>query len=217
MEIRELSQREYPSQLLQIPDVPETLWTRGSWPRADAKYLAVVGSRAQTPYGKAVCEYLISGLSGYPISIVSGLALGTDACAHQAALNAGLHTIAIPGSGLDDSVIYPRTNLQLSRDILAAGGLLLSENPPLHKPYLKEFPSRNRLMAGLCQAVLVIEAGPKSGTLITCRMAADYNRDLLMVPHRIQETTGYGSHLYIRLGATLVSEPAHIREALGID
>lgn len=214
MEIRELSRSEYPPQLLEIPDVPETLWTRGSWPKEDVTYMAVVGSRAQTPYGKEVCEYLIAGLSGYPISIVSGLALGTDACAHQAALDAGLHTIAIPGSGLDDSVLYPRTNLTLAQDILSSGGLLLSENPPLHKPFLKEFPSRNRLMAGLCQAVLVIEAGPKSGTLITCRMASDYNRDLLVVPHRVNDPTSEASSMYLRLGAIPITKPEDIREAL---
>ena len=216
MEIRELSHSEYPAQLLQIPDVPETLWTRGSWPDTNAKLLAVVGSRAQTPYGIASCEYLIKGLAGHNISIVSGLALGTDACAHRAALNTGLHTIAVPGSGLHDSVLYPRTNVSLAHDILCAGGLLLSENPPLHKPYLKEFPSRNRLMAGLVQAVLVIEAGEKSGTLITCRMAADYNRELLMVPHRIKDPGGYGAHLFLRLGATPITEPEHILEALRI-
>lgn len=216
MQLRELTREEYPAALLEIPDVPEKMWTRGSWPPDGTKLLAVVGSRAQTPYGKAACEYLIKGLAGYPVSIVSGLALGTDACAHQAALDAGLHTIAVPGSGLDDSVIYPRTNAKLAKDILTAGGLLLSENPPLHKPYLKEFPSRNRLMAGLCQAVLVIEAGPKSGTLITCRMASDYNRELLMVPHRIKDETGYGAHLFLRLGATPVTEPTHVLEALGL-
>ena len=169
-----------------------------------------------TRYGQEACEKLIAGLAGYPVSIVSGLALGVDACAHKAALAAGLHTIAIPGSGLDDSVISPRTNVKLAHDILAAGGALVSEQEPLHKPWLKEFPSRNRLMVGVSDAVLMVEAGEKSGTLITARLAGDYNRELLCIPHRIGDPHAFGPHLFIRLGATLVTEPVHILEALSI-
>lgn len=216
MEVRELSSEEYPSQLREIPQPPERLWARGSWPTEGTKLLAVVGSRALSPYGRKACEQLIAGLAGYPISIVSGLALGTDACAHEAALKAGLHTIAVPGSGLNDEVLYPRTNAPLAQEILKAGGLLLSENPPDHRPYIKEFPSRNRIMAGLVQAVLVIEAGERSGTLVTARLTHEYNRDLLMVPHRLDDEHGYGAHLFLRLGATLVATPEHVLEALGI-
>lgn len=215
--VRQLTPAEYPEYLRQIPSPPKTLYARGSWPSPDTKYLAVVGSRALTRYGKEACDYLISGLSGYPVSIVSGLALGTDAAAHRAALAAGLHTIAVPGSGLDDSVIAPRTNLGLAREILKTGGLLLSEHEPLHKPYPHDFPSRNRIMSGLAQAVLMVEAGERSGTLITARLAAEYNRELLCVPHRIRDVNGAGAHQFLRLGATLVSEPAHILEALGIE
>ncbi len=182
----------------------------------DTKFLAVVGSRALSSYGRQACESLIGGLAGYPLSIVSGLALGADACAHRAALRAGLHTIAIPGSGLSDEVIGPRTNLGLSKDILRAGGALLSEHPPDYTAHPYDFPSRNRIMVGLSHAVLVIEAGSKSGTLITARMAVDYNRELLFVPHRIGDTHSFGSHIFLRLGATHVSEPLHIIEALGI-
>lgn len=216
MSIRELERDELPAQLLEIPQVPDRLWIRGTLPSKETRFLAVVGSRAMSAYGKEACEKLISGLSGYPISIVSGLALGVDACAHKAALKAGLHTIAIPGSGLDDSVISPRTNLALAKDILAAGGALISEQEPLHKPWIKEFPSRNRLMVGLADAVLMIEAGEKSGTLITARLAGEYNRELLCVPHRIGDAHGFGPHLFMRLGATLVTEPLHILEALKI-
>ncbi len=214
MEIRELAQKEWPEQLLEIPQLPKKLWVRGSLPPERTKRLAVVGSRALSRYGQEACERLIAGLAGYPISIVSGLALGADACAHRAALMAGLHTIAVPGSGLDDSVISPRTNFGLAKEILAAGGALISEQEPLHKPWLKEFPSRNRLMVGMSDAVLMIEAGPKSGTLITARLAGEYNRDLLCLPHRIGDPHAFGPHLFLRLGAALVTEPIHILEAL---
>lgn len=216
MDLRELVRKEWPAQLLEIPQLPPKLWIRGTMPPAGTKLLTVVGSRAMTRYGQEVCQKLIAGLAGYPISIVSGLALGVDACAHRAALGAGLHTISIPGSGLDDSVISPRTNFALAKDILAAGGALVSEQEPLHQPRLGEFPSRNRLMVGLSDAVLVIEAGEKSGTLITARLASEYNRDLLCVPHRIGDPHAFGPHLFLRLGAALVTEPVHILEALRI-
>ncbi len=216
MDIRELAREEWPAQLSEIPQLPKKLWIRGSLPPEGTKRLAVVGSRALSRYGQEACERLIAGLAGYPISIVSGLALGADACAHRAALGAGLHTIAVPGSGLDDSVVSPRANLGLARDILAAGGTLVSEQEPLHKPWLKEFPSRNRLMVGMSDAVLIVEAGQKSGTLITARLAGEYNRDLLCIPHRIGDPHAFGPHLFIRLGAALVTEPIHILEALRI-
>jgi DNA processing protein len=216
MEIRELTREEWPAQLLEIPQLPKKLWMRGTLPPEGHKLLTVVGSRAMTSYGQAACTNLITGLAGYPISIVSGLALGVDACAHRAALAAGLHTISIPGSGLDDSVISPRTNFGLAKEILASGGALVSEQEPMHKPRLGEFPSRNRLMVGLSDAVLIVEASNKSGTLITARLASEYNRDLLCIPHRIADPHAFGPHLFIRLGAALVSEPLHILEALSI-
>ncbi|HUQ30412.1 MAG TPA: DNA-processing protein DprA [Candidatus Paceibacterota bacterium] len=213
---RQLDKKDYPAALLEIPQSPESLWIRGSLPPAGTKLLAVVGSRALSRYGKEACEQLIAGLAGYPISIVSGLALGADACAHRAALAAGLHTIAIPGSGLDDSVIGPRTNLGLAQDILKAGGALISEHEPKYKAAPWDFPSRNRIMAGMADAVLMIEASNRSGTLITARLAGEYNRDLLVIPHRIGDPHGFGPHLFARLGAALVTEPNHILEVLKI-
>lgn len=215
-DLRQLTKDEYPPQLREIPDVPPHMWLRGTLAPSGTKYLAVVGSRALTGYGREACDKLISGLTGYPVSIVSGLALGADACAHKAALAAGLHTTSLPGSGISDSAIAPRTNFGLAKDILKSGGALLSEYPPetLAAPW--RFPERNRLMVGLADAVLVIEAGERSGTLITARLAGEYNRDLLCVPHRIGDSHGYGAHLFLRLGATLVTESAHILEALRI-
>lgn len=216
MDVRELGREEWPAKLGEIPQPPKRLWIRGNLPSDGTKLLTVVGSRALSPYGRGACEKLISGLSGYPISIVSGLALGADACAHRTALSAGLYTIGVPGSGLDDSVIGPRTNLGLAHDILTAGGALISEHEPRYIAHSYDFPSRNRIMVGMSDAVLVVEAGQKSGTLITARLATEYNRDLLCIPHHINDPHAFGPHLFIRLGAVLVSEPLHILEALGI-
>ncbi|HEX8946742.1 MAG TPA: DNA-processing protein DprA [Candidatus Paceibacterota bacterium] len=216
MEIRETAREDLPEQLLEIPEPPERLWMQGAWPTEGTRTLAVVGSRAASRYGKEATAALIGGLAGYPVSIVSGLALGIDAAAHEAALSAGLHTIAIPGSGLGESVLYPRANRALASRILAEGGALLSEHEPEHKAAPWDFPSRNRIMVGLADAVLVIEAAERSGTLITARLASEYNRDLLAIPHRIGDPHGFGAHLFLRLGAALVTEPLHILEVLKI-
>lgn len=214
MEIVETTAEAVSKSLIEIPEPPGRLWLSGTLPLPSTKYLCVVGSRALTPYGREVTSRLIAGLAGYPISIVSGLALGADSAAHRAALSAGLHTIAIPGSGLGESALSPRSNVGLAKDILQAGGALLSEHPPEYLPHAYDFPSRNRIMVGMADAVLMIEAGEKSGTLITARLAGEYGRELLCVPHRIGDFNGYGSQLFLRLGATLVSEPSHILEAL---
>lgn len=214
--MHELAPADYPPQLREIPKPPERLWALGAFPSESTKLLAVVGSRALTNYGREACQKLIEGLAGYPVSIISGLALGADACAHKAALRAGLHTIAVPGSGLAKGSIYPRANVPLAEEILAAGGLLLSEHSPEHQAREYDFPSRNRLMVGLADAVLMVEAGERSGTLITARLTSDYNRQLMCIPHRIGDPHAHGSHIFLRIGATLVSETVHILEVLGI-
>lgn len=215
MDIRELAQEDFPPLLAEIPEPPKKLYLRGALPTYSHKLLAVVGSRNYSSYGKDVCEKLISGLSGYPITIVSGLALGIDAIAHKAALAANLKTIAVPGSGLDDSVLYPRTNLGLAKEILHNGGTLLSEFEPEHKARPENFPQRNRIMAGISNATLVIEAGEKSGTLITARLATDYNRDVFAVPGSIFQANTSGSHRLIRLGAALIDSSGTLLQELG--
>lgn len=207
----------YPELLQHIPEPPERLWLEGALPGPSTKLLTVVGSRALSSYGRHACEALLAGLEGYDVSVISGLAFGADACAHRAAMRTGLHTIAIPGSGLAEEALYPRSHLGLAQEILASGGALLSEHEPNYKPRQYDFPSRNRIMVGMAHAVLMIEAGARSGTLITARLTADYNRNLLCVPHRIEDAHGFGAHLFLRMGATLVSEPVHILEALGIE
>ncbi len=214
---RELTTAEFPPLLRQIPQPPSELWAVGNLPPPQLTLLAMVGSRKYTTYGKEVIEHLISGLADYPIGIVSGLALGVDGLAHEAALRHGLYTLAVPGSGLDESVLYPRSHRNLARTIIDNGGGLVSELSPLTKAALWTFPQRNRIMAGICPATVLIEAGAKSGTLITARMCVDYNRELLVVPGNIFSSTSAGTHQFLKLGATPVTSAADILEALGID
>lgn len=212
-EIKKLS--KIPEKLAEIADPPKELFIEGKLPDENFKFLAVVGSRKYSPYGRDACEKLIEGLRGYPVVIVSGLALGIDSIAHTAALKNGLPTVAIPGSGLSESVIYPRTNFLLSRKILEAGGGLLSEFPSDFKATPWSFPQRNRVMAGLCDAVLLIEAQEKSGTLITARLAMEYNRDVLVVPGSIFSKTTIGTNKLIKDGAQPVLSSQDILEVLG--
>jgi DNA processing protein len=206
-----------PYLLREIPDTPKKLYIRGTFPQdKDLIFLSVVGSRNYTTYGKSVCEKLITGLQGYPIVIVSGLALGIDGIAHTSALHASLKTIAIPGSGLLENVLYPATHKKLARDILEAGGALVSEFEPDWRPRPESFPKRNRIMAGLSHAVLVIEAEMRSGTLITSRLATEYNRDVLAVPGLISSATSQGPHMLIQKGAALVQSSSDILDVFGI-
>ena len=195
-----------PYLLQQIPDTPKQLYLRGNFPNVNEyKFLAIIGSRKFSTYGKQVLNKLIKEIAGYPIVIVSGLALGIDALAHEAALENNLCTIAVPGSGLDDSVIYPASNQGLARRILLSGGGLISEFEPTFKATSWSFPKRNRIMAGISHAVLVIEAENRSGTRITARLATDYNREVFTVPGSIFSRTSEGTNELLREGATPVT------------
>jgi len=215
--IHELAASEFPSRLHEIPQPPKQLNYRGVLPGNELKLLTVVGSRKYTSYGKQCVNHLIGGLRGYRVGIVSGLALGIDSLAHEAALANNLYTLAIPGSGLDDSVLYPATHKPLARKILEAGGSLLSEFDPTLKAAEWTFPQRNRLVAGISQATLLIEAAERSGTLITARMTTDYNRELLVVPGSIFSRQHDGIHQFLKLGATPVTCAADILDVLNID
>lgn len=216
-EIKKLEQKDFPSLLKEIPDAPKQLFVRGVLPNKDTKLLCVVGSRKYSNYGKDVCEELISGLSGYNITIVSGLALGMDSIAHKSAIKAGLKTIAIPGSGLNDNVLYPASNYGLAQDILKNSGTLVSEFEPDFKATLWSFPKRNRIMAGMSHATLIIEAGERSGTLITSRLALDYNRDVFVVPNSVFAQGSVGSNRLIRQGAMPVTSSKDILNELGFE
>ncbi len=215
IDIIKLQIEEFPKALLEIPQPPKTLYIRGKLPPKDYIYLSVVGSRKNTSYGRDICEKLIAGLKGYPIVIVSGLALGIDTIAHKSALNNNLLTLSIPGSGLDNRVLYPRSNIKLAQEIINSGGCLLSEFEPDFNATLYSFPQRNRLMAGISKAILVIEAQEKSGTLITARMALDYNRDILAVPGSVFSSNSKGTNKLIHQGATPVTTSEEVLEALG--
>lgn len=216
-ELSKLAKKNFPPLLDEIPGKPKQLYVRGDLPPYDWKWLAVVGSRAITPYGKQVCRYLLEGLRGYPIVIVSGLAYGADAEAHKTALEIGLPTVAVPGSGLDYSVMYPRANVALAKEIIRRGGAHLSEFDPETTATDYTFPQRNRIMAGMSHATLVIEAKERSGSLITARLATEYNRELLVVPGSIFSATSKGNHQFLKLGAYAVTESDDILKALGLD
>lgn len=217
-EIRLIQPGGFPPLLREITDPPKHLYVQGSIdPLCDKtfKILCVVGSRKYSHYGKEVTEKLIAGLKGYNICIVSGLALGIDSIAHRAALSVGLHTIAFPGSGLDPSVLYPQTHKKLAREIVEKGGALVSEFPLTLPAQEWTFPSRNRLMAGVSHGVLVIECNLKSGTLITAKQAAGYNRDVAAVPGSIFSPLSAGPHMLIGNGAMAITSSDDLLEFLG--
>lgn len=215
---RQIGPRDFPPLLNEVlpPNRPSALYLRGEMPPEGYKYLCVVGSRACSPYGRRVTQKIVAGLASYPIAIVSGLALGIDGEALKAALDVGLPVVAVLPSSCDDSSIYPVTNRPLAQRILARGGALVSEEKGPHKAMLHDFPKRDRLMAGMSVASLIIEAGEKSGTLITARLALDYNREVLAVPHELYKESGEGVNRLIREGATLVRTSDDILQVLGI-
>jgi len=194
-------------------DPPKQLFVRGVLPSPDTPLLTVVGSRKYSSYGKETCEKIIGELAGSGIAIVSGLALGIDSIAHKAALDAGLSTIAIPGSGITPQALYPASNRSLAERIIAQGGALLSEFEPDFRATVWSFPQRNRIMAAISQATLIIEAEELSGTLITARLALEYNRDVYAIPGSIFSAGSRGTNELIRNGALpVISGDDIIRE-----
>ncbi len=214
--IRDLTDEEWPELLTEINDPPKRLRLWGEPPKEGNKLVAIVGARKFTSYGQEVCTSLVQGLAGYPITIVSGLALGIDSIAHRSALRAGLQTIAVPGSGLNKKVLHPHSHVPLAEEIVESGGGLLSEYDDTMPSGAWAFPRRNRIMAGMCHATIVIEAEKKSGTLITSRLATEYNREVGAVPGPVSSSTSEGPHMLLRLGATLIRDSDDILEMLGL-
>ena len=213
--LRILEKEKIPKDLREIPQPPKKLYISGELPKEGTVCLAVVGSRKCTTYGKDMVRKLISGLKGYPIAIVSGLAVGIDALSHEAALDNGLLAVAFPGSGISDVALSYSPNIKLVKKIMDSGGCLISEFEPETKAAYYTFPMRNRLVAGISKAALIIEAEEKSGTLITARMALDYNREVLAVPGAINSPNSKGTNKLIRNGATPITCSEDILEALG--
>jgi DNA processing protein len=204
----------YPVALTTIADPPPVLWTRGRVDALRGPAVAIVGSRAASPYGLAVAEQLAGDLASRGLVIVSGLARGVDSAAHRGALGAGGVTVAVLGSGVD--VIYPAEHAGLAKSIDDTGAVI-SELVPETGPQQWFFPLRNRIISGLSRAVVVIEAGEKSGSLITARCALDQGRDVLAVPGNVLSGRSRGAHALLRDGATIVESADDILEELGID
>lgn len=205
-----------PLALLEIPEPPKELRIRGTLPDETFTFLTVVGSRRYSNYGEQVCRTLIAGLRGYPVVVVSGLAMGIDTLAHQTALENKIITIAFPGSGLNWKNLYPGINRGLAEKILESGGALISELKDDQPGAIWTFPRRNRLMAGIARATLIVESTDKSGTLITARLALDYNRDLLAVPGAIFNETAKGTNGLLRQGAVPITCVKDLLDSLGL-
>jgi DNA processing protein len=202
----------YPPQLWQIADPPPVLWVRGRLAAFDRPAIAIVGSRHATPLALEVGRRLAAGLSSAGLVIVSGLARGVDGQSHEGALEAGGTTVAVLGCGAD--LVYPAEHRDLATRVAANGGVV-SELPPGASPQPHHFPLRNRLIAGLSRAVVVIEAGEKSGSLITARMAMDQGRDVLAVPGNPLSGRSRGCHALIRDGARLVESVSDVLDEIG--
>lgn len=208
-----LDSPDYPDLLREIYDPPPVLYYRGQLPGTNL--VAAVGSRKATRYGRTVTARLIPELCRAGLGIVSGLAVGIDACAQWAALNAGGYTAAVLGNGVD--IYYPAVNTQLQNAILEKGGCLLSEFPPGCRPRADHFPRRNRIICGLCRGVLVVEAGLKSGAMITVSYALEQGRDVFAVPGNIDSPQSAGTNHLIGLGAKPILSSADILEEYGLD
>ncbi len=201
----------YPPLLRHIPDPPPVLFVRGSLAEADRWALAIVGTRRPTAYGRQAAEWFAGELARAGIPVVSGLARGIDAIAHEAALKAGGRTLAVLPCGVDR--VYPLEHARLAARILEQGALV-SELPLGAPAEPGNFPARNRLISGLAVGVLVVEAGATSGALITAAHAAEQGREVFAVPGSIFSPASQGTHRLIRDGATPVTSPSELLEAL---
>ncbi|MEM1235238.1 MAG: DNA-processing protein DprA [Pseudomonadota bacterium] len=201
----------YPHALADIEDAPPLLWARGPLDPNDKTQIALVGARNASSLGTRMTRKLAAEIGAAGFLITSGLARGVDSVAHQTALDTGAGTVAVLASGVD--VCYPAENAALMGRI-AEHGLILSEAPMGRSPQARHFPARNRIIAGLSRAVVVIEAASKSGTLITAEMALDQGRDVLAVPGHPFDARAAGCLHLIRDGATLVRSAADVLEAL---
>jgi DNA processing protein len=202
---------DFPRRLKEIPYPPPFLFVKGTLRPEDEAAVALVGTRTPSYYGLKACRRLAGGLAARGFTVVSGLARGIDTAAHEGALEKGGRTLAVLGCGLD--VVYPPENKQLYEKIPAQGALL-SEFPLGTPPEAKNFPVRNRLISGLALAVVVVEAGVKSGTAITVQYALDQGREVMAVPGPIDSPTSFGPHNLIQQGAKLVREVEDILQEI---
>jgi|CZCB01.1.fsa_nt_gi DNA processing protein len=204
---------EYPKILKTIYDPPAVLYCKGKPLKVTSYMLAIVGSRRTTEYGRQVAEKFAYELSGAGLTIVSGLARGIDSMAHRGAIRAGGYTIGVLGCGVD--VVYPRENKRLFLQ-MEQYGTLISEYPPGTQGAPGNFPARNRIISGLSQAVLVVEAGSRSGALITCDFALEQGRDVYAIPGNIISPYSRGTNQLLKEGAKLITCPEDILEEFGM-
>jgi DNA processing protein len=209
-----LGEPGYPALLARIPDPPPLLYIKGDLRRLALPALAVVGSRNASQQGRANAQAFAAALSQAGLAIVSGLALGIDAAAHEGALEGSGGTIAVVGTGPD--LVYPARNRTLCERLLEAGGCVVSEYPVGTPPLPANFPKRNRIISGLAAGVLVVEAAAQSGSLITARLAAEQGREVFAIPGSIHAALAKGCHVLIREGALLVDTADDILEALAM-
>lgn len=202
----------YPQALTGMPDAPPVLWVLGDVSLLNRPAVGMVGARNASSLGTRMARRLGLGLSEAGFTVVSGLARGIDTAAHEAALEGQGRTVAVMAGGID--VIYPPENAALAAAIDAAG-CRISEHPPGLEPQARHFPLRNRIVAGLSRAVIVVEAAAKSGSLITARAALDYGREVMAVPGHPFDARASGCNILIRDGALLVRSPQDVLEALG--
>lgn len=201
----------YPEKLLPIYDAPFALYVKGRLPKKDEKLLAVVGARECSAYGKEMAKYLAGAAAREGITVISGLARGIDSYAHMGALSSGGITHAVLGCGID--ICYPKENIDLYMDIQKDGGII-SEYAPGISPIAGNFPMRNRIISGLSDAILVIEAREKSGSLITVDMGLEQGKDIYAVPGKATDQLSSGCNNLIKMGAKLVTTPKDILEDL---
>lgn len=207
------SDPKYPRLLAEIPDPPEVLYVRGRGSKINLeKTIAVVGTRHVTEYGITMTKKLVTDLVHHGFTIVSGLAYGVDAIAHQAAITAGGKTIAVLGCGID--IIAPPSNARLYWDIVNGHGAVVSEIPPGVRTDKKRFVTRNRIISGLSLGVVVTEGARKSGSLITARYAGEQGRDVFAVPGPVTSTYSGAAAFLLKNGAKLVESASDILEEL---
>ena len=208
-----ITDKNYPQRLLNCYDSPVILYYRGNTDLNASKIVAIVGTRNHNEYGKAVCEKLVEDLAGEDILIVSGLAFGIDTIAHKAALRNDLKTVAVLAHGLDR--IYPSQNKSLAKEIVDQGGLLTDFKSET-SPDKQNFPKRNRIVAGISDATVVIETGIKGGSLITAELANGYNKDVFAIPGRITDPKNEGCNYLIKNNkASLITSADDILENMG--
>lgn len=204
--------QDYPTLLQQIPQPPPLLFVKGNTDLLSLPQLAIVGTRHPTQTGIENTNNFSRYLAGGGFTITSGLALGIDGVAHKAALTVGGHTLAVMATGIDQ--VYPYKHRDLAEDILANGGLLMTEYLPGTPPRATNFPRRNRIISGLSSGVLVVEAAIKSGSLITARYALEQNREIFAIPGSIHNPQAKGCHELIKEGAQLVESGEDIIKQL---